>query len=72
MAQRQDGRAVHQPKLARDQLWQQRGPDRRRPALERELSGSCQHSGERLELKRLEVLDTTGVAGLAAMLSEGC
>ena len=35
-------------------------------------SGSCQHSGERLELKRLEVLDTTGVAGLAAMLSEGC
>jgi peptidoglycan/xylan/chitin deacetylase (PgdA/CDA1 family) len=32
-------------------------------------SGSCQPTQRPLELERLEVLDTTGVAGLAAMLS---
>lgn len=31
-------------------------------------SGSCQSSAQPLELKRLEVLDTTGVSGFAAML----
>jgi peptidoglycan/xylan/chitin deacetylase (PgdA/CDA1 family) len=33
--------------------------------------GSCQSSAQPLELKRLEVLDSTGVAGFAAMLQEG-
>jgi peptidoglycan/xylan/chitin deacetylase (PgdA/CDA1 family) len=31
-------------------------------------AGTCQTAGRTLELRRLEVLDTTGVAGLAAML----
>lgn len=35
--------------------------------------GACQSSAQPLELKRLEVVDTTGVAGFAAMLQEaGC
>jgi peptidoglycan/xylan/chitin deacetylase (PgdA/CDA1 family) len=34
--------------------------------------GSCQDSNNPLELKRFEVLDTTGVHGLASMLSSGC
>jgi peptidoglycan/xylan/chitin deacetylase (PgdA/CDA1 family) len=35
-------------------------------------SGSCQDTSHPLELKRLEVLDTTGVRGLAAMLGTTC
>ncbi len=34
--------------------------------------GSCQDTSSPLELKRFEVLDTTGVNGLAAMLRSGC
>ncbi len=39
-----DGRAVHRSKLAHHQLRQRRVRHRRRPALKRELSVSCQHS----------------------------
>ncbi|NUR74791.1 MAG: polysaccharide deacetylase family protein [Thermoleophilia bacterium] len=34
--------------------------------------GACQSSSRPLELERLEVLDSTGVDGLAALLSRGC
>jgi peptidoglycan/xylan/chitin deacetylase (PgdA/CDA1 family) len=38
-----------------------------------ETPGTCQSSASPLELKRLEVLDTTGVQGVASMLrSAGC
>ena len=35
-------------------------------------AGKCQDATRPLELKRLEVLDTTGVAGLAALLAGAC
>ena len=34
--------------------------------------GLCQDPGRPFELKRFEILDTTGVGGLAAMLDAGC
>jgi peptidoglycan/xylan/chitin deacetylase (PgdA/CDA1 family) len=35
-------------------------------------SGGCQHTRSPLELRRLEVLDTTGVDGLRELLASGC